>query len=157
MLALRSTCVVHVIGYHPSRTFFLLSCIMWLVTLSYDVTCCVTAWPYHPTPLPKFKIEKWKIKEWKWKRKKKLKINRVLCFHLWQKGEELVGVSNHPNWIIFARNSSNYNNSPRVIIYINIRLFSLCFLLQKDIFNHRDIMISPRLFNPLSCLTQLAN
>jgi len=43
--------------------------------------------------------------------------------------EELVRVSNHLNWIIFARNSSNYNDSPRVITYINIKISSLCFLL----------------------------
>ena len=43
--------------------------------------------------------------------------------------EELVGVSNYPNWFTFARNFSNYNDSPRVITYINIRLSSLCFSL----------------------------
>ena len=37
------------------------------------------------------------------------------------------------------RNASNYHDSPRVILYINIRLSQFCFSLQKDIFNHRDI------------------
>ena len=58
-----------------------------------------------------------------------------------KEGEELVGVPNHPNWIIFSRNSFKENNSPRVVIYINIRLFSFCFYLCKDIFNHRDISL----------------
>jgi len=53
----------------------------------------------------------------------------------------LVGVPNHPNWITFARNSSKSNDFPRVIAYINIRLSSLCFSLQKDIYNHRDIFL----------------
>ena len=35
---------------------------------------------------------------------------------------ELVGVSNHPNWLIFAKSLTDDNNSPRVIICINIRL-----------------------------------
>ena len=30
---------------------------------------------------------------------------------------------------------------PRVLVYINIRLSSLCFSLWKDIFNHRDILL----------------
>jgi len=51
----------------------------------------------------------------------------------------LVGVSNHPNWIIFSRPSTKENNSLQVVSYINIRLSSLCFYLHKDIFNHRDI------------------
>jgi len=55
------------------------------------------------------------------------------------KGEELVRVSNHPNWINFSRNPLNINDSPRVIIYINIRLSHLCFLLQKDILNYRNV------------------
>jgi len=53
----------------------------------------------------------------------------------------LVGVPNHPNWITFARNSSKSNDFPRVIAYINIRLSSLCFSLQKDIYNYRDIFL----------------
>jgi len=56
-----------------------------------------------------------------------------------RKGEELVGVPNHPNWLTFFRNPSNIHNIPRVIIYINIRLSKFCFSLGKDIFNHRYI------------------
>ena len=56
-------------------------------------------------------------------------------------GEDLVGVQNHPNWLIFVRNLMNENNFPRVVIYINLRLSSLCFSLWKDILNHRDILL----------------
>ena len=56
-----------------------------------------------------------------------------------KKGEELVGVPNHPNWITFSRNPLHVGDSSRVITYINIRLSSLHFSLWKDIFNHRDI------------------
>jgi len=56
-------------------------------------------------------------------------------------GEPLLGTCYHPNWIVFARYSSNNNDFPRVISYVNIRLNSLCFLLQKDIFDHCDIGI----------------
>jgi len=31
-------------------------------------------------------------------------------------------VTNHPNWLTFARELDLANNYPRVIIYINIRL-----------------------------------
>ena len=51
----------------------------------------------------------------------------------------MVGVSNHPNWITFSRNSSNPQNSQRVITYINIRLLNLCFSLHKDLLDYRDI------------------
>ena len=34
------------------------------------------------------------------------------------------------------------NDSPRVIIYINIRLSLFYFFLQKDIINHRDILLA---------------
>ena len=54
-------------------------------------------------------------------------------------GKELVEVPNHLNWITFSRNPSNSNDLPRVITYIKIRLSHLCFSLQKDIFNYRDI------------------
>ena len=54
-------------------------------------------------------------------------------------GEPFMGTCHHPNWIVFARTPSNSNDFPRVITYINIRLSSLCFLLRKDIFNHRDV------------------
>ena len=56
-------------------------------------------------------------------------------------GEILVGVPNHPNWLIFSRTSSSANDFPKVIMYINIRLSPLCFSLYKYIFNHRDISI----------------
>jgi len=54
-------------------------------------------------------------------------------------GEPFMGTCHHPNWIVFTRTPSNSNDFPRVITYINIRLSSLCFLLRKDIFNHRDV------------------
>ena len=56
-------------------------------------------------------------------------------------GISLVGISNHPNWLTFARESNLANDSPRVIIYVNIRLSSLRFSLYKDIINHRDILL----------------
>ena len=51
----------------------------------------------------------------------------------------MVEVLNYSNWTIFFRNPSNDNNSPRVIIYINVRLSSFRFFLWKDIFNHRNV------------------
>ena len=57
-------------------------------------------------------------------------------------GVPLVGVPNHPNWLTFARELCLTNDSPRVIIYINIRLSSFRFSLQKDIINHRDILLA---------------
>ena len=36
---------------------------------------------------------------------------------------------------------SQKGQTPRVIVYINICLSSLCFLLRKDIINHRDIIL----------------
>jgi len=56
-----------------------------------------------------------------------------------KKGEDLVGVPNHSNWITFSKNPSNSQDSPRVIIYINIHLSNICFSLWKDFFNDRDI------------------
>ena len=56
-------------------------------------------------------------------------------------GEPLVGTCYHSNWTTFARSSPNTNDSPRVIIYINIRLSSMRFLLRKDIFDHHDICL----------------
>ena len=52
-----------------------------------------------------------------------------------------MGTCYYPNWIAFARYPSNNNDFPRVISYVNIHLNSLCFLLRKDIFDHRDISI----------------
>ena len=40
---------------------------------------------------------------------------------------------------MFSRQSVNANDHPRVITYINTRLFQLQFLLRKNITNHRDI------------------
>ena len=57
------------------------------------------------------------------------------------KEKDLVGVQNYPNWLTFVRNQTNENDFPRVIIYINLRLSSLHFSLQKDILNHRDILL----------------
>ena len=57
------------------------------------------------------------------------------------KAFSLVGIPNYPNWLTFARESNLVNDSPRVIIYVNIRLLSLCFSLRKDIINYRDILL----------------
>ena len=54
-------------------------------------------------------------------------------------GEELVGIPNHPNWVMFSRNLTNTRDFPRVLVYINIHISFLCFSLHNDIFNHRDI------------------
>ena len=56
-------------------------------------------------------------------------------------GESLVSIVNHLNWLTFTRASETENDFPRVIIYINIRLSSLCFSLCKDVINHRDILL----------------
>ena len=56
-------------------------------------------------------------------------------------GKPLMGTSHHPNWISFARIPSYEKDFPRVITYVNIHLSSLCFLLRKDIINHRDISL----------------
>ena len=57
-------------------------------------------------------------------------------------GIPLLGVPNHPNWLTFARELCLFNNSPRVITYINVRLSSLCFLFRKDIINHYNILLT---------------
>ena len=54
----------------------------------------------------------------------------------------LVGIPNHPNWLIFAREPYLTNDFPRVIIYVNIRLSSLWVSLRKDIINHKDILLT---------------
>jgi len=54
-------------------------------------------------------------------------------------GEELVRVSHHSNWLTFTRTPTNQSNSLRVLTYINILISCLCFSLQNDIFNHRDV------------------
>ena len=57
-------------------------------------------------------------------------------------GIPLVGIPNHPNWLIFARELCSANNSPRVIIYVNIRLSSFRFSFHKDIINYKDILLA---------------
>ena len=52
-----------------------------------------------------------------------------------------MGSNHHPNWISFARIPLDNKDFSRVITYINIRLSPLCFLLCKDIINHRDISL----------------
>ena len=52
-----------------------------------------------------------------------------------------MGTNHHPNWISFARILLEKLDLPRVITYINICLSSLCFLLHKDIINHRNIIL----------------
>jgi len=56
-----------------------------------------------------------------------------------KEGNKIIGISNHPIWIIFSIQLSNANKHPRVITYINTRLIQLCFALRRDILNHRDI------------------
>ena len=57
-------------------------------------------------------------------------------------GDPLIGSCHHPNWIVFARYTSNISDSPRVLTYVNIRIKSLRFLFRKDILDHRDINIT---------------
>ena len=59
----------------------------------------------------------------------------------------MVGVPNYPNWLTFSRNVSNDHNSPKIVSYINVRLLQFCFSLQKDIFNHRDILCASFFIN----------
>jgi len=57
-------------------------------------------------------------------------------------GVSLLGVSNHPNWLTFARELFSSNDFPRVITYINVRLSSLHSSFRKDIINHRNILLA---------------
>ena len=43
---------------------------------------------------------------------------------------------------MFIRSNSNKSEYPRVTVYINIRLSSLCFSIQKDVIDHRDILLA---------------
>ena len=52
-----------------------------------------------------------------------------------------MGIVNHSNWLTFAREPVLLNDLPKVAIFINIRLSSLCFSFYKDIINHRDILL----------------
>ena len=56
-------------------------------------------------------------------------------------GEPLMGTIHHPNWISFTQIPLDGVDFPRVIIYVNICLSSLCFLFCKDIIKHRDIIL----------------
>ena len=49
------------------------------------------------------------------------------------KGESLVGIVNHHNWLMFTGNSKSLNDFLRVVIYVNIRLSSFHFSLYKDV------------------------
>ena len=56
-------------------------------------------------------------------------------------GKDLIGITYYLNWLLFARNPADRLDFPRVIAYINICLFSLCFSLHSNIINHRDILL----------------
>ena len=56
-------------------------------------------------------------------------------------GDLLMGSNHHPNWMTYARIPTNDKDFPRVLVYVNIHLSALHFLLQKDIFNHRDVSL----------------
>jgi len=58
-----------------------------------------------------------------------------------QEGEILVETTHHPNWLLFARIPSSQSDTPRVLVYINIRLSSLCFSLRNNIIYHKDILL----------------
>jgi len=57
------------------------------------------------------------------------------------KGDALVGIVNHPNWLTFTRKLESMNNFSRVAIYVNIKLYSLRFSLCRDIINFKDIFL----------------
>jgi len=44
-------------------------------------------------------------------------------------GDPLMGSNHHPNWTTYARIPSNNKDFSRVLVYVNIRLSALCFLL----------------------------
>ena len=56
-------------------------------------------------------------------------------------GDSLMRTCHHPNWITFARLPSDRLDSPRILMYVNIHLLLLCFLLHKDIINYKDISL----------------
>ena len=76
----------------------------------------------------------------------------------------LVRVPHYSNWSTFSRTLLDASESPRVIVYINIHIFSLCFSLWNDILNYRDLSCifffnqssSYFLINIYSDLSQLA-
>ena len=53
--------------------------------------------------------------------------------------DRIVGVPNHPDWIIFSRPLIDNNNYSQVISYIITYLSYMQFSLRKNIFNHKDI------------------
>ena len=53
--------------------------------------------------------------------------------------ELLVGIPHYPNWLTFTRSPTNQSDSLIVVSYINICVLCLCFSLQNDVLNHRDI------------------
>ena len=56
-------------------------------------------------------------------------------------GKNLIRTIHHPNWILFTTNPVNKAFSPRVAVYINIRLSPPCFSLHHDIINYPDILL----------------
>ena len=67
-------------------------------------------------------------------------IRSIPCYDN-HEGNPLMGIVNHPNWLIFTRKPVSSNDLPQVAIFINIRLLSLYFSLRKDVINHRDILL----------------
>ena len=48
-----------------------------------------------------------------------------------EEDETIIGAPNHLDWVTFARNPSNNNNYPYIILYINICLTSLYFIFKN--------------------------
>jgi len=53
----------------------------------------------------------------------------------------MIGVANHPNWLMFTRTSVNKDECSRVAVYVNIRMSSFHFSLHRDIIDHRNILL----------------
>ena len=62
-------------------------------------------------------------------------------------GTPIYGHPSHPEWTSFARDSTNRDDIPWAITYINKRLNSLQPLLRRDILNHRDINLTSLVIN----------
>ena len=56
-------------------------------------------------------------------------------------GDVLVGTPHHPNQLSFTVPPIGQSDHPRIMAYINIYLSLFCFLLHKDIINHKDILL----------------
>ena len=56
-------------------------------------------------------------------------------------GNNMVGIVNYPNWLIFTKSSVNKDECSRMAVYVNIRLSSFCFSLHRDIIDHKDILL----------------